>query len=92
NLDCIFEQATKVLLTGGLVYIGELHPFKQYSGSKARFENEEGMQVVECYTHHVSEFVEAAKNNGFALMELQEHFDDESTFLPRILALLLKKI
>lgn len=92
NLDFIFEQASKVSSADGHVYIGELHPFKQYSGSKARFENEEGMQVVECYTHHVSEFIQAGKNNGFVLTELKEYFDDDTTSLPRILALLLKKI
>ncbi len=92
NLNFIFEQVSKVLLPGGHVYIGELHPSKQYGGSKARFENEDGIQVVECYTHHVSEFIRSAKNNGFVLIELQEYFDDGAPTLPRILTLLLKKI
>jgi len=42
NLEDIFRKASQVISPGGYVYIGELHPFKQYSGSKARFETEEG--------------------------------------------------
>jgi ubiquinone/menaquinone biosynthesis C-methylase UbiE len=38
NLDAVFEKVSGVLQSGGYVYIGELHPFKQYTGSKARFE------------------------------------------------------
>jgi ubiquinone/menaquinone biosynthesis C-methylase UbiE len=34
NLDLIFQQTNSVLKPGGHVYIAELHPFKQYSGSK----------------------------------------------------------
>lgn len=37
NLEIIFQKASAVLKTGGYIYIGELHPFKQYTGSKARF-------------------------------------------------------
>ena len=46
QLDFIFEKVAKALQPGGYVYIGELHPFKQYAGSKARFETEEGVQVL----------------------------------------------
>ena len=42
NLDFVFEQAHKVLRENGRFYIGELHPFKQYQGSKARFETDVG--------------------------------------------------
>ena len=38
KIDFVFGQARKVLRANGLFYIGELHPFKQYQGSKARFE------------------------------------------------------
>src|SRR5215208_6694433 len=52
NLDFIFEQARQKLHSGGLIYIGELHPFKQYSGSRARFDTNEGINILECYTHN----------------------------------------
>ncbi len=92
NLDHIFEQVRRLLAHGGYVYIGELHPFKQYAGSKARFETEEGIQVVECYNHHISEFTNTAKNHGLSLLHLNEYFDDDQLALPRILALLFRKV
>jgi len=92
NLDHIFKEAYKKLNDGGFVYIGELHPFKQYTGSKARFETEDGLQIVQCYNHHISDFVQSAKKYGLKLVELDEYFDnDDRTAIPRILTLLLQK-
>jgi len=93
NLDPIFSEVSKILNKGGFIYIGELHPFKQYSGSKARFETEHGTQVVTCYDHHISEFIQTAKKYGFAVADINEFFDnDDRSTIPRILTLLLKKI
>lgn len=92
DLDPIFDQVARHLLPGGLVYVGELHPFKQYSGSKARFENAEGLHIVPCFNHHVSDFTESAKRAGLRLLELREYFDeDDRTAIPRILCLLFRK-
>lgn len=92
DLLFIFQQLAKALKPGGYVYVGELHPFKQYSGSKARFETKEGMQVVECFTHHISDFFEAARDAGLQLVNLKEYFDDESRAgVPRIMTQLFKK-
>ncbi|MDO6389731.1 class I SAM-dependent methyltransferase [Pontibacter sp. BT731] len=93
ELDFVFEQAAAVIKAGGYVYIGELHPFKQYTGTKARFDTEEGRQEVECYTHHVSDFVQTASQHGLKLVELNEFFDDnDRAGIPRILTLLLQKV
>jgi ubiquinone/menaquinone biosynthesis C-methylase UbiE len=92
NLDHIFSQAAKSLQSGGHIYIGELHPFKQYSGSKARFDTENGLQVVECFTHNISEFVQTAKNHGFLVVDINEYFDDNNQKnIPRVLTILLRK-
>jgi ubiquinone/menaquinone biosynthesis C-methylase UbiE len=92
NLDHIFKEVYKKLNEEGYVYIGELHPFKQYTGSKARFETEEGIQVVQCYNHSISDFIHAAKKYGLRLIELDEYFDnDDKTSIPRILILLFQK-
>jgi ubiquinone/menaquinone biosynthesis C-methylase UbiE len=40
NLSHIFSEAYKKLVAEGLFFISELHPFKQYLGSKAKFETE----------------------------------------------------
>ncbi len=92
NLDPIFEKTAKALAPDGLVYLGELHPFKQYAGSKARFPTGEGEQVLTCFNHHISDFTTAAMNNGLQLVQLTEHFDDDDrTSTPRILTMLFRK-
>jgi predicted TPR repeat methyltransferase len=92
NLDYIFSEASNQLRPGGYIYIGELHPFKQYSGSKARFDTAHGVQVVQCYDHHVSDFVQTAKKYGLQVADLNEYFDtDDRSGLPRILMVLLQK-
>ena len=91
NLDHIFEEAFKKLEDRGYLYIGELHPFKQYTGSKARFETGEGVHIVQCYNHHISEFIQSAEKNGLKLLQLREWFDnDDKSSLPRILTLLFQ--
>jgi ubiquinone/menaquinone biosynthesis C-methylase UbiE len=92
NLDHIFKEIYKKLNEEGFVYIGELHPFKQYTGTKARFETDEGLQIVECFNHHISDFIQSAKKYGLKLIELDEYFDnDDKTSIPRILILLFQK-
>jgi ubiquinone/menaquinone biosynthesis C-methylase UbiE len=92
NLDHIFKEVYKKLDETAYVYIGELHPFKQYTGTKARFETQDGLQVVQCYNHHISDFIQSAKKYGLNLLALDEYFDSEDkTTVPRILTLLLQK-
>lgn len=92
NIHFIFQQANKILRNGGKFYIGELHPFKQYAGTKARFETGSGVFELECFTHHISEFFTSAKINGFELIELKEWFDDDDrTQIPRLLTLVFEK-
>lgn len=92
NLEPIFENLNKVITSQGYVYISELHPFKQYNGTKARFETENGLEIVQCFNHNISDFIQAAKKYGFEIIDLQEYFDnDDRTTIPRILTLLFKK-
>lgn len=93
NLENIFYSASTLLQKDGYIYIGELHPFKQYSGSKARFENEQGIQVVQCHTHNISDFINAAKKYNLVVEEINEYFDEDNrNTIPRVLMLLFKKI
>ncbi len=92
NIDEIFKKSSTVIQTGGYLYIGELHPFKQYAGSKARYTTPEGEQIVTCYTHNVSDFIKTANKYDFSLIDLEEWFDDnDRSQIPRILTLLFKK-
>jgi ubiquinone/menaquinone biosynthesis C-methylase UbiE len=93
DLDAVFQKLAKLSNTGTRVYIGELHPFKQYAGSKARFETESGIEVVTCFNHHVTDFIQAANASGFQLLQLDEQFDDaDRSQIPRILNLLFEKL
>lgn len=93
NLDSIFEKLSKYVIAGGYVYIGEIHPYKQYMGTKARFETESGLQIVTCFNHNISDYTNSAINHGFEIMKVDEFFDDnDKNSIPRILTLLLKKM
>ena len=91
DLRVVFQQARQALRPGGLFYIGELHPFKQYQGSKARFESAAGIVELECYVHHLSDFTESVRQHSFRCQRLQEWFDDETRAVPpRIVSFLFE--
>jgi len=93
DLHAVFQKLAKVTASGSQVYIGELHPFKQYAGSKARFETENGTEVLTCFNHHVTDFIQAANASGFHLIQLEEQFDEgDRSQIPRILNLLFEKL
>ena len=93
DLEHIFQQTSNSLKAGGYVYIGELHPFKQYAGSKARFDTKDGQQVVECFDHHISDFIQIPRKHGLIPVDINEYFDNnDRNGIPRILTVLLKKI
>ncbi len=92
NLDHIFEQTYGKLTRSGYFFISELHPFKQYSGSKARFDSPGGIQEPEAYVHHLSDYLNASEKNGFGLLELKEWFDEETeNKLPRLISFVFQK-
>jgi len=92
NLDHIFAEAARVLASGGGFLINELHPFKQYQGSQARFERGAESVHVDAFTHHISEFTNAAQNHGLRLLSLNEHWHvDDVNKPPRLLSLWFEK-
>jgi ubiquinone/menaquinone biosynthesis C-methylase UbiE len=92
NIDFIFQQANRHLKADGFFYIGELHPFKQYEGSRARFEKGPAIFVLECFAHHLSEYMDAARLNKFSCELMTEWFDDNNReFTPRIISFLFQK-
>jgi ubiquinone/menaquinone biosynthesis C-methylase UbiE len=92
NIDFIFQQANRHLKADGFFYVGELHPFKQYEGSKARFETASGIFVLECFTHHMSEYIDIARANNFSCIFLTEWFDEnDRATIPRVIAFLFQK-
>jgi ubiquinone/menaquinone biosynthesis C-methylase UbiE len=92
HLKAIFTHAFQCCSSGGYLYLGELHPARQYPGTKARYESDDGqVNVLECYTHHVSDFYNAATAAGFMSVKLNEWFDENTETVPRILTMVFQK-
>ena len=77
DLSFIFQEAAKTLNPGGKFYICELHPYRQLTGSRARFEKDGALFQLEYFVHHISEFFHAANAAGLSLQRLDEWFDDD---------------
>lgn len=92
DLNHIFNQANQKLINNGIFFISELHPFKQYTGSKARYVTKDGIEELEVYTHHISDYLDNAKKNGFELLEIKEWFDEKSEKeIPRLISFVFRK-
>jgi len=76
NLSHIFAEAAQTLQSGGRFFINELHPFKQYQGTKARFEQGEKIIEVEAFVHHLSDFTHAAADHSLKLIQLNEYWHE----------------
>jgi ubiquinone/menaquinone biosynthesis C-methylase UbiE len=93
DLRCIFHQVATNLSKDGIFYLGELHPGRQYSGSKARFENGDDVHEITCYIHHISDFISAGISVGLTHYDLMEwwHPEDHPENTPRLLTLIFRK-
>lgn len=89
----VAREAARVLLPGGLLFISELHPYRQYRGSQARFVDADGSTTfIPAYRHDISEFLRAGRDAGFVLDRLDEWWHEEDKDQPpRVLTLLLRK-
>lgn len=79
DLPFVLAEASRSLAAGGQLFISELHPFKQYQGSQARFVRDETTTLIPAFTHHISDFLAAAAPGGLTLTALNEwwHEADE---------------
>ena len=91
DLHFVFAEARKKMTPGGMLYLGELHPFKQYTGTKARFESSQGTRVLTCFNHNISDFTGAAQANGFSILKIREYFDQtKEKSIPRIFSVIFR--
>jgi len=92
DLTPIFAQASQALTAGGLFFISELHPFRQYQGTQARFQNDQDTIFIGAFVHHLSDFFEAAEQNGFLFRTMKEwwHEEDQNT-TPRLVSFMFEK-
>jgi ubiquinone/menaquinone biosynthesis C-methylase UbiE len=91
DLAHIFSEATRTLRPNGKFLINELHPFKQYQGTKARFEQAGEIIEVEAFRHHISDFINAAMANGFKLAKLNEYWHEaDQSRPPRLISFIFE--
>jgi malonyl-CoA O-methyltransferase len=92
DLSHIFAETSRTLRQNGIFLLNELHPFKQYSGSGARFETNSGTVEVDAFVHHISDFMHAAESNGLTLSIFNEHWHEEDEGKPpRLVSFLFEK-
>lgn len=92
GLAPVFAEAHRTLSARGRLFICELHPFRQYLGARATFQQGEARVEITATVHHVSDFLDAAERNGFALQELREWWHEEdANEPPRLVSLLFAK-
>jgi malonyl-CoA O-methyltransferase len=92
DLSAIFAEAFRVLVPEGRFFVSELHPFRQYEGTKAHFQRDQQATEIEAFVHHLSDFLIAANDNGLSLKDLKEwwHKEDENK-PPRIVSFMFEK-
>jgi malonyl-CoA O-methyltransferase len=77
DLSFIFSEAVRCLVDGGRFFICELHPFRQYQGSQARFQKDQNRIEIQAFVHHISDFLVAAEQNELRLQEFKEWWHQE---------------
>jgi ubiquinone/menaquinone biosynthesis C-methylase UbiE len=82
GLSFIFAEAARVLASGGQLFISELHPFRQYLGTQARFERDHQTRTIEAFVHNVTDFTDAAAQNGLSIQSIKEWWHKEDVDKP----------
>jgi ubiquinone/menaquinone biosynthesis C-methylase UbiE len=91
DLNFVFSEAARVLTVGGEFFLCELHPFRQYEGTVANFARQGETTAIAAFTHHISEFLGGAAENGFSLARFDERWHgDDAGRPPRLAAFLFR--
>ena len=82
DLSFIFAEAARVLAARGQLFISELHPFRQYLGTQAQFNRDHQTMTIEAFVHNVTDFTDAAEQNGFSIHRIKEWWHKEDVDKP----------
>ena len=92
NLSSIFAEAARVLVTGGLFFVSELHPFRQYRGTQASFQRQGETRTIDAFVHDITDFIEAALSHQLTLETINEwRHEQDRDKPPRLISFLFKK-
>jgi malonyl-CoA O-methyltransferase len=95
DVEPVFAEAARVLREGGVLFLAELHPYRQLRGGQAHFTDTESGDTlhVPAFIHSTSEFVNAGLDAGLQLRRLGEHLETGAPTgaPPRLLSLLFEK-
>ncbi len=93
DLTWVFSEASRSLGGKGRFFVCELHPFKQYQGKQANFFSGNLMTEIPAFVHHITDYIGAARNNGLALLVLQEWWHEEDQGEPpRLVSFMFEKL
>ena len=90
NLDHIFNSVIMKLTKAGKCFVCELHPKKQFAGSKAQFEENGTEIVLDVFQHSEQDYVQSAEKAGFNLLSKEDWYDNEKD-IPRLISFLFEK-
>jgi ubiquinone/menaquinone biosynthesis C-methylase UbiE len=93
DLSFVFAEASRVLREDGRFFVSELHPFRQYQGTQARFQRNDETTQIPAFVHHVSDFIGAGEANELTLSGMKEwwHPEDQNE-PPRIVSFMFQKL
>ena len=92
DLSFVFSEVSRSLKNSGHFFLSELHPFRQYLGTRANYRHNQESIEIPAFTHHISDFMEAAAQNGLSLVAYKEEWhEDDHGKPPRLAIFLFKK-
>ncbi len=92
DLSGIFSEAHRALVAGGQFFVSELHPFRQYQGTKANFQRRQERVEIPAFVHHVSDFTEGAAQNGLSVSMFREWWHEtDHNAPPRLVSFMFEK-
>ena len=92
DLSVIFSEAYRALVAGGQFFVSELHPFRQYQGTKAKFQRGQKTIEIPAFVHHLSDFTESAAKNRLSVHSFREWWHEaDQNKLPRLVSFLFEK-
>jgi ubiquinone/menaquinone biosynthesis C-methylase UbiE len=92
DLSVIFSEVHRSLVAGGCFFVSELHPFRQYQGTKANFQRRQATIEIPAFVHHLSDFTEAAAQSGLSVQSFREWWHEaDQNKPPRLVSFVFEK-